>query len=54
MAEAHSWASPEVVGRMTLAQVNMYLTGDKKEGRVMTKKQIDEFADKVRKKHGVE
>ena len=54
MGETYSWASPEVVGRMTMAQVNMYMAGDKKQGRRMSKKQIDEFADKVRKKHGVD
>lgn len=55
MAELYSWASPEVVGRMTLPQVDMYLGETKQEQRrIMSKAEIDKFVAEVRKRKGLD
>jgi len=59
MAEMYQWASPDVVGHLTLPQLKMYLRGDTKQqpgstrpaNAFKSKAERDAYVEKVREKH---
>lgn len=60
MGTTYQWASPEVIGRMTRAQLLMYLKTDetapggaRPKNAFGSKAERNAFAAKVRKAHGI-
>jgi len=51
----YHWASPEVVGRMTLAQALMYMDQGqgRQEGKGMSREQVQKYMDDRRKLKGL-
>jgi len=49
----YHWASPEVVGRMTLAQALMYMGKGQKEDQGMSREQVQAYMDERRKLKGL-
>jgi len=50
----YHWASPEVVGRMTLAQALMYMAQGQQEDKGMSREQVQAYMDERRKLKGLD